>query len=196
MVIIPREKSFALQIITGLSNEAVSQNHRDQKCRSFLSPSFSRLKGKTSFNTAFQKVASGPYILIWLSTHLLYLEVALFRQRCFLVFGRVRVVKVVMEPPIQDLDDLLERNQRCSEPFLRHINSRIRSGVPPSSANSSEGPEAHAKILTMFFQPGLVSGRLKSSTRRDILPESNDLLVRSQLQKRRRTLENTDRVFY
>jgi hypothetical protein len=47
-------------------------------------------------------------VVVRLSTHLLHLEVALSGQCCFLIFGRVWVVKVVMKPAIEDLDDLLE----------------------------------------------------------------------------------------
>jgi hypothetical protein len=53
-----------------------------------------------------------------MAQYLLHLEVALFGQRCFLVFGRVRVVKVVVEPAIQDLDDLLEKKSALLRTFF------------------------------------------------------------------------------
>jgi hypothetical protein len=55
--------------MTGLSNEAVSQNHRDQKGKSFLVPSFSSLEKRTSSDTSAQKVASRASIQLYMVIH-------------------------------------------------------------------------------------------------------------------------------
>jgi hypothetical protein len=43
---IPRERSFGLEIMRGLSNEAASQIHRDQRNKSFQILSYASLKRK------------------------------------------------------------------------------------------------------------------------------------------------------